>query len=316
MHKKGDRTDKTEYPPVSILPAISKVFEKLLSHQINDLMNPKLSQNQCGFRKGFSAQYCLILMLENWRKSLDTKGFCGVLLTDLSKAFDCLDHGLLIARMKAYGFDNNALLLIHSYLINRYQRVSINSNYSSWSEILKGVPQEYILGPLLFNIYLSDLFLFSEGSNIANYADDNSPYAVGRDIESVILQLEEDSKTLINWVCNNGLKANPDKFHLITTCSNPNISVNVDGYEIQNSSQENLLGITIDNKLRNVRSVSYGIDTLSFLGPKIWSIVPIEIKEATSLREFKNKIKGWRPVECPCKLCKTYIAGVGFIDVK
>ena len=67
---------------------------------------------------------------------------------------------------------------------------------------------------------------------------------------------------------------------------------------------------------RNVRSVSYGMDTLSFLGPKIWSIVPIEIKEATSLREFKNKIEGWRPVECPCKLCKTYIAGVGFIDVK
>ena len=344
-------------------------------------------------------------------------------------------------------------MLIHSYLTNRYQRVSINSNYSSWSEILKGVPQGSILGPLLFNIYLSDLFLFSEGSNIANYADDNTPYAVGKDIESVILQLEEDSKTLINWVCNNGLKANPDKFHLITNCSNPNISVNVDGYEITNSSQEKLLGITIDNKLRfdehvsklckkasqklhalarvsrymntekrriimnafinsqfgycplvwmfhsrslnnrinriqeralrivyndnlstfnelllrdgsvtiherniqilavelykvindlapdimmevfakkqsskyctrfpfqsrNVRSVSYGMDTLSFLGPKIWSIVPIEIKEATSLREFKNKIKGWRPVECSCKLCKTYIAGVGFIDVK
>ena len=180
VHKKGDRTDKTEYRPVSILPAISKVFEKLLFYQINDFMNPKLSQNQCGFRKGFSAQYCLILMLENWRKSLDNKGFCGVLLTDLSKACDYLDHGLLIAKMKAYGFDNNALLLIQSYLTNRYQRVNINSNYSSWSEILKGVPQGSILGPLLFSIYLSDIFLCSEGSNIANDADDNSPYAMER----------------------------------------------------------------------------------------------------------------------------------------
>ena len=87
VDKKGDRKDKTEYRPVTILLAISKVFEKLLFYQINDFMNPKLSQNQCGFRKGFSVQYCLILMLENWRKSLDNKGFCGVLLTDLSKAW-------------------------------------------------------------------------------------------------------------------------------------------------------------------------------------------------------------------------------------
>ena len=138
VHKKGDRTDKTEYRPVSILPAISKVFEKLLFYQINDFINPKLSKNQSGFRKGFSAQ--LIVMLQKWKKSLDNKGFCGVLLTDLSKAFDCLDHCLFIAKLEAYGFDNNALLLIHSYLTNRYQRVRINSNYSLWSEIINGAP--------------------------------------------------------------------------------------------------------------------------------------------------------------------------------
>ena len=87
-------------------------------------------------------------------KCLDNKGKTGVLLTDLSKAFDCLDHSLLIAKLYAYGFEYNALKLIHSYLNDRLQMVRINSTYSPWSEILYGVPKGSILGPLLFNIYI------------------------------------------------------------------------------------------------------------------------------------------------------------------
>ena len=140
----------------------------------------------CGFRKGYNAQHCLLVMLEKWRTSLDKKGCSGVLLTDLSKAFDCLSHDLLIAKLAAYGFDYNSIKLLYSYLTNRHQRVRLNSNYSTWSEIITGVPQGSILGPLLSNIYLSDLFLFTEDSDIANYADDNSPYACNADYISVI----------------------------------------------------------------------------------------------------------------------------------
>ena len=110
-------------------------------------------------------------MLEKWRAALDRKGFCGVLLTDLSKAFDCLSHELLIAKIDAYGFDYISTKLIYSYLTSRYQRVRINSSFSTWSEILFGVPQGSILGPTLFNIYLIDLFLFTENDDIANFAD-------------------------------------------------------------------------------------------------------------------------------------------------
>ena len=187
VFNRGDRLEISNYRPVSILPALSKIFERLLYYQINDYMDSKLSTQQCGFRKNMSAQHCLLVMLEKWRICLDNKGSCGVLLTDLSKAFDCLIHDLLIAKLNAYGFDYSSLKLIHSYLTNRHQRVRGNSKFSSWNDIIYGVPQGSILGPLIFNIYLSDLFMFCETSNLANYADDNSPYSCNKDTESVIL---------------------------------------------------------------------------------------------------------------------------------
>ena len=115
-----------------------------------------LSKKQCGFRKGFNAENFLLVMIEKWRQCLDQGGVCSALLTDLSKAFDSLPHSLLIAKIHAYGFDMPSLRLIHSYLTNRTQRVKINNSYSQWSTILYGVPQGSILGPLLFNIFLSD----------------------------------------------------------------------------------------------------------------------------------------------------------------
>ena len=114
--KKGARTDKENYRPVSILSAVSKIYERLLFSQINSYIDSKLSKHQCGVRKGLSAQHCLLVMLEKWRVTLDKKGFTGVLLTDFSKAFDCLSHDLLAAKLDAYGFDYNTVKLIHDYL--------------------------------------------------------------------------------------------------------------------------------------------------------------------------------------------------------
>ena len=103
----------------------------------------------CGYRKGYSAQYALLAMLEKWRISLDNGGYGGGILMDLSKAFDTLDHNLLIAKLFAYGFEKDALRLVKSYLSDRWQRVKINTSYSSWFALLVGMPQGSILGPLI-----------------------------------------------------------------------------------------------------------------------------------------------------------------------
>ena len=129
-------------------------------------------------------------------------GAVGRAIADLSKVFDCLNHNLMIAKLHAYGCDFNFLKLISSYLQNRFHRVKVNSTYSSWVNIISGVSQGSTLGPLLFNIYLSDLLLFLEDTNIASYADDTTPYICNNNLGLVIAKLEEDLSLLIKWINN------------------------------------------------------------------------------------------------------------------
>ena len=143
---------------MSILPVISKIYERLMYDQMYKYFDQIFSKFQCGFRKGFSTQNCLLYMIENWKESLDQGGHYGALLTDLSKAFDCIMHDLLIAKLQAYGFDDDSLNFICNYFVDREQRIKINSSFSTWSKIENGVPQGSILGPLLFSINILDMF--------------------------------------------------------------------------------------------------------------------------------------------------------------
>ena len=115
---------------MSILPVISKIYERLMYDQMYKYFDQIFSKFQCGFRKGFSTQNCLLYIIENWKESLDQGGHYGTLLTDLSKAFDCIMHDLLIAKLQAYGFDNDSLNFICNYLVGREQRIKTNSSFS------------------------------------------------------------------------------------------------------------------------------------------------------------------------------------------
>ena len=122
IHKKADRTDKENYRPISILPNLSKVYERLIYNQIYRYFQTIFSKFQCGFRKGFNAQHCLLAMVEKWRQTLDGGGETGAVLADLSKPFDCINHNLLIAELNVYGFEKQSINFIYSYLTKRKQR--------------------------------------------------------------------------------------------------------------------------------------------------------------------------------------------------
>ena len=168
------------------------------------------------------------------------------------KDFDCLPHDLIVDKLAAYGLCESACKLLASYLSNRKQRVKLGDNYSDWSEIIKGVPQGSILGPLLFNVFINDIFYFVKKSSIYNYADDNTLSYSNKILQTTKVALENKSTKVIGWFIDNKMQANPDKFQAIVlgklgyeNCK----SLNICGSTIQCEETVKLLGVTFDYML-------------------------------------------------------------------
>ena len=450
LFKNDETTKKRNYRPITVLSALSKVFERLLYAQMTGYADTFLVRYLCGFRKGFNTQHALLRLMDTCKNSLDKKGVVGALLMDLSKAFDCIDHELLIAKLSAYGFCNDALLMIYSYLTGRKQRVKVNGSFSTWRETFAGVPQGSVLGPLLFNIYINDLFFSIMDTAVCNFADDTTIFAADCQLDRVLERLETDALVLSKWFPENFMKLNEGKCHLLTFgTSKDDIKVTVGEAIVKESSEEKLLGVTIDknlnfkshvsnlckkasqklhalarvsafvnpDKLRllmnsfiksqfsycpliwmfhdmglnakvnkiqeralrivyknshadyesllkldnavsihqrnlqylmieiyktkkslnpsfmseifeardvqydlrnkstlgipNAKTTSYGIETVRYLGQKLWQTLPHSVRESQSLTAFKKELRTCT-IECDCRLCKTFISGLGF----
>ena len=176
-------------------------------------MNSKLSKYITGLWKNHKTQHTLLKMMETWRSRLNCGNKTDALISDLSKAFDNINHNLFLSKLKAYGFIENYVSFIRSYLTNRSWQTKIDNTLSGWNKIITGAPQDSILGPLLFNIFINDLFLFVHKSEICNYADDNTLCSANKSINQIIGDLSDDFETLTKWFYDNYMVLNPDKRH-------------------------------------------------------------------------------------------------------
>ena len=183
--------------------------------QLSEIFEIILSKFQCSFRKDNGAQLCLLMILETWEEATDNNKTFEALLTDLSKAFGCVSHDLLIAKLHAYGLDLASLKILQDYLTNRKQRTKVDSFYSSSEKIIPSVPEGSILGPLLFHIFMCDMFLILKTTSLTGYVDDNTPSVVRENTTNVIKALEDIGENLIKWFSDNQMKLNTDKCHVL-----------------------------------------------------------------------------------------------------
>ena len=213
LQKQSNNTSLSNYRPISILPVVFKIIERIVHIQLTDYLNSHqiLSPNQSGFRVGHSTQDVLLNVVNSWSSALDRGMFVGALFLDLSKAFDCVNHDILLSKLHFYGIRGMSMTWFRDYLGNRQQRVRVDNLLSDWGEVQCGVPQGSILGPLLFSIYINDLPIIFNNTDINIFADDTELHLSDHSLLSLESNLQKEVDLLCRWSNSNLLKINIQK---------------------------------------------------------------------------------------------------------
>lgn len=252
VYKKGSPKDPGNYRPISSLPIISKIFEKILFNQLSKYTetNSLLSKRQFGFRKNHSSDQMLMSLLQHWYSSIDNKKLICALSLDVKKAFDSISHPLLLHKLACFGLHHSAVDIISSYLSGRLQITKVAGSLSSPSPISAGVPQGSILGPLLFNLAINDL-LESFQTSFA-YADDTLIYEITDNATRIPYIITDLFKNIHKWYQNNSLELNIAKTQVCIFSSKkiPSVKyINLNGHTIKIDNNLKVVGIILDSHL-------------------------------------------------------------------
>ena len=256
IYKKGDKSKCENYRPISLLSNLSKLFERAMHTRLYEFLenSDALYNLQFGFRKNFSTNHALLSIVEEIRKNLDDKTFsCGVFV-DLEKAFDTVNHAILIKKLDFYGVRGPANSWFLSYLSNRHQMVRLNEAISTPLNITCGVPQGSILGPLLFLIYINDMHRSVKYSIVHHFADDTNLLYSHKNPKLLRKHMNEDLKLLFNWLCANRLSLNVSKTEFIIFRPpriklEQRITLSLNRNTIFESTKIKYLGVIMDSKL-------------------------------------------------------------------
>jgi hypothetical protein len=251
---KGSKNDPDNYRPISVLPPLAKIFERALAEQMTEHMEASylFHPSQYGFRKGLSCELALNEIIDYWRESLNDKKVVASILLDLKKAFDTVDHLLVVNKLKYYNFDHQAIKMLDSYLANRSYSIFMGGIKSESIPLNIGVPQGSVMGPLLFIIYINDIFKLKTSSQLVLFADDTTISFASIDMSSLKTTMETDLDLLDNWLKHNRLTVNWAKtnYMCLGTKFNEEISLQFGNQQLTRVKQARLLGVTLDDELK------------------------------------------------------------------
>ena len=257
LFKSGDKACFTNYRPVSVLPIFSKLLEKMFQKRLLNFVNKKklLYNGQYGFREKSCTSYAIIDLLDQVTSAIENGKYTIGVCIDLRKAFDTVDHSILLKKLQFYGIRGVPLNWLKSYLCNRKQFVLYNGTASDMMNVKCGVPQGSILGPLLFLLYINDLSNISELLKSILFADDTNIFASGKDLVQLQNNINSELCNLVKWFKVNKLSLNISKTNFIVFSSSRkvpnhvNISIVIDGIQINRVSKVKFLGVILDESL-------------------------------------------------------------------